>query len=124
MRAISVISVGFLSLFVLGCGDVPSTDNSANQPAISMTVTINENGIVVEPNTISNGKLTLDISNKTQDVRQLKIDGLDVNVVSLPIAKDGEQKLVLNLFNQKGKLVVSSTTPNQEKRLETNITIK
>ncbi|OGC82527.1 MAG: hypothetical protein A2V81_01000 [Candidatus Abawacabacteria bacterium RBG_16_42_10] len=125
MRLISVMSVTVCSFFLVGCGDTPTTDNSANQPNIALTVTINEESIVVEPNTVGNGKLVLDISNKTADTRQIRIDGLGVNVLSLPIAaKEGKQQLVLNMFTQKGKLIVASTTPNQEKRLEANITVK
>lgn len=125
MRYISAMSVGILSLMIIGCGNVPATDNSTNQPDISIAVTINEDAIVIDPSTVSNGKLTIDINNKTQDVRQVRIDGLDVNVVSLPIpANDGKQKLVLNMFDQKGKLIIASTTSDQKKRLEANITVK
>lgn len=123
MRKISVLSLIVLSFSLLGCGG--TVDESVNQPTVMLSVNINESSIVVSPDNVTNGKLTLNITNTSADIRQIKIEGLDVNVMSLPIAAtNGTQQMILNVFTQKGKLIISSTNAKGEKRLETNITIK
>lgn len=101
-RILTLLSI---VLLLMGC---------SNTATNTINIIIDDKQITIEQGTFKNDEVTIILRNQSQKTQTLKIQGLQINYVSQPLAAQTSHELHFSLQQQRGNLIVSSTdTDNQ-----------
>ncbi len=101
-RTLTLLSI---VLLLMGC---------SNAATNTINIAIDDKQITIEQGPLKNNEVTITLHNQSQKTQTLKLQGLQINYVSQPLAAQTSQELHFSLPKQRGNMIVSSTdTDNQ-----------
>ncbi len=101
-RILTLLSI---VLLLMGC---------SNAATNTINIIIDDKQITIEQGTFKNDEVTIILRNQSQKTQTLKIQGLQINYVSQPLAAQTSHELHFSLQQQRGNLIVSSTDADNQ----------